>query len=117
MTDGLTVPADDSVALVHARLGSGSLSLDLHYHDTSSAALDRDLLETEAEIPSRDVAVLLKPRRDTLNSNRWDNEDPAARSEHCHANRTACRVNGKAAFGTLPHAQIKFDPSTDLTAT
>src|SRR5262249_36138224 len=117
MTDGLTVPADDNVALVHARLGSRSLRLDLHYHDTSSAALDRDKLETEAEIAPRDVAVLLKPRRDTLNSSRRDNEDPAARSEHRHADRPACRVNGKAPFGTLPHTQIKFDPRIDLTAT
>ena len=61
--------------------------------------------------------MLLKSRRDTLNSSRWDNEDTPARSEHCHADRPAARINGKTAFRTLPHAQIKFDPSIDLAAT
>jgi hypothetical protein len=117
VTDRLTIPGDDDVALVHARLGCWSLRLDLHYHDTSSAALDRHKLEAEAEIAPRDVPVLLKSRCNALNGSRWDNEDSAARSEHRHAYRPAGRVNGKTPFRTLPHAQIKFDPSIDLAAT
>jgi hypothetical protein len=117
MTDGLTVPANDDVALVHARLGSWSLRLHVHYHYTSSATLDGDKLEAEAEIASRDLAVLLKSSRDTLNSSRRDNEDTAARSENGHADRPARPINGETAFRTLPHAQIKFDSSVDLTAT
>jgi len=117
MTDGLTVPANDDVALVHARLGSWSSRLHVHYHYTSSTALDGDKLEAEAEIAPRDVPVLLKPRRDTLNSSRGDNQDSPTRSEHCHPDRPACRVNGETAFRIPPHAQIKFDPSINLTAT
>jgi hypothetical protein len=116
MTDGLTVPGNDDIALVHARLGSWSLRLDLHRHYTSSAALDGDKLEAEAEITPRNVPVLLKSCRDTLNSSRRDNEDSAPRSEHRHADRPACRVNGKTAFRIPPHAQIKFDPSIDLAS-
>src|SRR5262245_63670433 len=106
MTDGLTVPANDDVALVHARLGSRSLRLHVHYHHTSSATLDGDKLEAEAEIAPRDVAVLLKSRPDTLNSSRRDNDDTAARSENRHADRPARRLNGNTSFRTLPHAQI-----------
>jgi hypothetical protein len=104
MTDGLTVPSNDGVALVYARLGSWSLRLHVHYHYTSSATLNRDKLEAEAKIAPRDVAVLLKPRRDALNSSRRDNKDSPARSEHRHADRPASRINGETAFGTLPHA-------------
>jgi hypothetical protein len=93
------------------------LRLYVHYHYTSSATLDGDKLEAEAEIAPRDVAVLLKSRRDTLNSSRRDNEDTAARSENRHADRPARPINGETAFRTLPHAQIKFDSSVDLTAT
>jgi hypothetical protein len=117
MTDGLTVPSNDDVALVHARLGSWSLRLHVHYHYASSATLNRDKLEAKAEIAPRDVAVLLKSRGDMLNSSRWDNEDTPPRSEHRHADRPARRINSETAFRTLPHAQIKFDPGTDLTAT
>jgi hypothetical protein len=117
MTDGLTVPSNDDVALMHARLGSRSLRLHVHYHYASSATLNRDKLEAKAEIAPRDVAVLLKSRGDTLNSSRWDNEDTPAWSEYRHADRPACRINRKTAFGTPPHAQIKFDPSIDLAAT
>src|SRR5215470_5386479 len=100
MTDGLAVPANDDVALVHARLGSWSLRLHVHYHYTSSATLDGDKLEAEAEVAPRDVTVLFKSRRDTLNSSRRDNEDTAVRSENRHANRPACPINGETAFGT-----------------
>ena len=96
-------------------LAPGPCRLDLHHHDASSAALDRDKLEAKAEITPRDVPVLLKPRRDALDGSRRDDEDASARPEHRHANRPARRVNGKPAFGTLPHAQIKLDPSVDLT--
>jgi hypothetical protein len=117
MPDGLTIPSNYSVALVHARLGCWSLRLHVHYHYTSSATLNRDKLEAEAEIASRDVAVLLNPCRNALNSSRRDNEDTPARTEHRHADRPAGRINGKTAFSTLPHAQIEFDPSIDLAAT
>ena len=117
VADGLIIPGDDDVALVYTRLGAWSLRLDIHYHYTSFAALNCDMLETEAEIATRDVAVFLKSRRDTLNSSRRDNEDTPARSEHCHADCRAACVNSKTAFSTLPHAQIKFDPSIDFTAT
>jgi hypothetical protein len=117
MTDGLTVPRDDDVALMHARLGPWSLGLHIHYHYTSSATLNRDKLEAEAEIAPRNVAVLFKPRRDALNSSRRDNKNTPARSEYRHADRPAVRINGKTAFGTLPHVQIKFDPNIDLAAT
>ena len=116
MTDGLTVPADDDVALLHPRLGSWPLWLNVHHHYTPSAALDGDKLEAEAEIAPRDVPVLLKPRCDTLNSSRRDNEDSPARSKYCHPDRSARRIKGETTFGTPPHAQIKFDPSIDLTA-
>jgi hypothetical protein len=109
MTNGPTVPCDDDIALVHACLGSWPLRLDLHHHDTPCAALDRNKLEAEAEIAPRDVPVLLKARCDTLNSGRWNHQHSSARSEHCHADRPTRRVNGKAAFRILPHAQIKFD--------
>jgi hypothetical protein len=117
MTDGLTVPSNDNVALVHARLGSWSLRLHVHYHYASSATLNRDKLEAKAEIAPRDVAVLLKSRGDTINSSRGDNEDTPSRSEHRHADRPARRINSETAFRTLPHTQIKFDPGIDLTAT
>jgi hypothetical protein len=117
MTDGLTVPGDDDIALVHARFGSRSFRLDFHYHYPSSAAFNGDKLEAEAKIAPRNAPVLLKPRCDTLNRSRRDNEDTPARSEHRHADHPACRINGNAAFRTLPHTQIKFDPSIDLTAT
>jgi hypothetical protein len=117
MTDGLTVPSDDNVALVHARLGAWSLRVDVHYHYTSSATLNCNKLEADAEIASRNVPVLLKPRRNTLNSSRWDHEDAPARSENRHADRPAGRINGNTAFRIPPHAQIKFDPSIDLAAT
>jgi hypothetical protein len=117
MTNRFAIPGGDDVALVHTRLGSWSLRLDLHHHHASSTALDRDKLEAEAEIASRDVAVFLKPRRDALNRGGRYHEDAPARSENRHANRSARRLNGKTAFRTLPHAQIKFDPSIDRAAT
>jgi hypothetical protein len=117
VTDRLAIPGDDDVALVHAGLGSWSLRLDFHHHHASSAILDGDKLEAEAQITPRDVSVFLKPRCDTLNGSRRNYEDATARSEHRHANRSARRLNGKTAFRTPPHAQIKFDPSVDLTAT
>jgi hypothetical protein len=92
------------------------LRLHVHYHYTSSATLDGDKLEAEAEIAPRDVPMLLKSRGDTLNSSRRDNEDTPPRSEHRHADRSTRRINSGTAFGTLPHPQIKFDPSVDLTA-
>src|SRR6516225_93974 len=116
MSDGLTVPGNDDVALVHARFCSWPLRLQVHYHYTSSAALNRDKLEAEAEIAPRYVAVLLKSRADALNSGRRDNEDTLPRSEHRHAYRPARRINSETAFRTPPHTQIKFDPSVDLTA-
>ena len=58
------------------------------------------MLEAETEIASRDVAVLLKSHRDTLNSTRRDNEDTAARSENRHADRPARPINGETAFRT-----------------
>jgi hypothetical protein len=61
--------------------------------------------------------MLLEPRRNTLNSSRWDNEDAPARSENRHADRPAGRINGNTAFRPPRHAQIKFDPSIDLAAT
>ena len=83
-----------TVTLVHARLGSWSLRLHVHYHYTSSATLNRDKLEAEAEIAPRDVAVLLKPRRDTLNSSRRESRP---------ASRAAARVPSAAML--LPHHQ------------
>jgi len=115
--DGLTIPGDDNVTLVHSRLGSWSLRLDVHYHYTSSAALDCDKPEAETEITPRDVPVFLKSGCDSLNSSRRDHEDSPARSEHCHANCPACRVNCEATFRALSHPQIKFDSSIDLTPT
>jgi hypothetical protein len=50
MTDWLTIPGDDDVALIHARLGSWSSRLDLHHHHTASALLDHDKLEAETKI-------------------------------------------------------------------
>jgi hypothetical protein len=44
MTDRLTVPGDDDVALQHPRLGSWSLRFDLHHHHASSTILDADKL-------------------------------------------------------------------------
>jgi predicted metalloprotease len=116
VTDRFAIPRDDDVALVNAGHGSWSLRLDFHHHHASSAILDRDKLEAEAQITTRNVSVFLKPRCDTLNGSRWNYEDATARSEHRHANRPARCVNGKTAFRTLPHAQIKFDPSIDLAA-
>jgi hypothetical protein len=116
MTDRLTVPANDDVALVHGRLGAWSLRVDVHYHYTSSATLNRYKLEAEAQIAPRDVPVLLKPRRNTLNSSRWDNKDASAGSENRHADRPAGRIKGNTAFRTPPHAQFKFDPRIDLAA-
>src|SRR6516165_8584009 len=110
MTDGLTVPANDDVALMHARLGSWSLKLHVHYHYTSSATLDGDKLEAEAEIAPRDVAVLLKSRRDTLNSSRRDNEDTAARSENRHADCPSRPINGETALHSAACAdQVRFE--------
>jgi hypothetical protein len=108
MTDRLTVPGDDDVALVHTSLGSWSLRFDVHDHHASSTALDRDQLEADTEITPRDVSIFLKPRRDTLNGGGRDHKDAPARSEHCHTHHPALRTNGKTAFGTLPHAEIKF---------
>jgi hypothetical protein len=116
VADGFTIPRNDDVALVHSRFGSWSFGFDVHDHYTSSAALDRDKLETEAKIAPRYVAVLLKPRRNTLNSGRRDNEHSPVRPEHRHADRPTRRINCETAFRTLPYAQIKFDPSVDLTA-
>src|SRR5262249_59280093 len=42
MTERFTVPANNDVALVHACLGAWSLRLHVHYHYTSSAALNGD---------------------------------------------------------------------------
>src|SRR5262249_46396726 len=81
------------------------------------AALDGDKLEAKTEVAPRDVAVLLKSCCDTLNSSRRDNEDTPARPEHRHADRPAHRINSETAFRSLPHAQLKFDPGLDLTAT
>jgi hypothetical protein len=117
MTDGLTVPSDNNVALVHARLCAWSLRVDVHYHYTSSATLNCNKLEADAEIAPRNVSVLLKPRRNTLNSSRWDHEDAPTRSENRHADRPPSRINRNTAFRIPPHAQIKFDPSIDLAAT
>jgi hypothetical protein len=117
MPDRLTIPGDDDVTLVHSRLGSRSLRLDVHYHYTSSAALDCDKSEAETEITPRDVPVFLKSRCDSLNSSGRNHEDSPAWSEHCHANRLACRVNCETTFRTLSHAQIKFDSRIDLTTT
>jgi hypothetical protein len=64
------IPGNDDVALVNARLGRWSLRLDFHHHHASSPALDRDELEAEAEIATRDVSVFLKPCGDTLNGSR-----------------------------------------------
>jgi hypothetical protein len=117
VSDGLTVPGNNDVALVHASFCSWSLRLQVHYHYTSFATPNRDKLEAEPEIAPRDVPMLLKPCGDTLSSSRRYNEDTPPRSEHRHADRPTRRINSETAFGTLPHAQIKFDPSVDLTAT
>ena len=70
MTDRLAIPGNDDIALVNARLRRRSLGLDLHHHQASSAALDRDELEAQAEIATRDVSVFLKPRGNALNGSR-----------------------------------------------
>ena len=70
MTDRLSIPGDDDIALVNARLRRWSLRLDLHHHHASPAILDRDELEAEPEIPTRDVSVFLKPRGSALNGSR-----------------------------------------------
>ena len=64
VADGLIIPGDDDVALVYARFGARSLRLDIHHHYTSFAALDRDMLETEAEIATRECgrASQVSPR-------------------------------------------------------
>jgi hypothetical protein len=113
----LTIPRDNDVALLHACLGSRPLRIDVHHHHTSSTTLDGDKLKAEAEIAPWDMSVLFKARRDTLNSSGRDHEDAPARPEHRHANRMARRINGKTAFGTPSHTEIKFDPSIDLAAT
>ena len=117
VADRLTIPADNDVALVDACLSSRPLRIVVHHHYASSTTLDGDKLEAEAEVASWDVSVLLKPRRDTLDSSGRNDEDAPAWSEHRHANRSARRINGKTAFGGVPHTQIKFDPSIDLAAT
>jgi hypothetical protein len=117
MADWLTIPADNDVALMHACLGSRPLRIDVHHHHTSSTTLNGDKLKTEAKIAARDMSILLQPRRDTLNSSGRNYEDAPAWSKHCHAKRSARRINGKTAFGTPSHTDIKFDPSIDLAAT
>jgi hypothetical protein len=114
MTDRLTVPADDNIALLHARLGSWSLRFDLHHHDASSTAFDGDKLKAEAKVAPRDMSILLKPRRDALDGSRRNDKDAAARSIHRHAKSPTGCVNGKTTFGTPAHAQIKLDPRVDL---
>jgi hypothetical protein len=116
MTNWLSIPGDDDVALMHARLGPWPFRIDAHHHHASSTSLRRDKLEAETEIAARNMAVFLKPRRDTFNGGGRDHEDAPARSEHRHANRAARSLNGETTFGTPPHAKIKFDPSIDLTA-
>jgi hypothetical protein len=48
----------------------------------SLAALERNRLETEAEIAARDPAVALELRRDALDRARWNDEHPPTWSEH-----------------------------------
>jgi hypothetical protein len=117
MADWLTIPADNDVALVNACLSSWAFGIDVHHHHATSTTLDGDKLKAEAEVAPRDVSVLLKPCRDTLDSSGRNNEDALARSKHCHANRMARRINGKTAFGTSSHTDIKFDASIDLATT
>jgi hypothetical protein len=117
MANRLTIQSDNDVAPMYACLGSWPLRIDVHHHHTSSTTLDRDKLKAEPKIAPRDMSVLLKPRRDTLNSIGRNHEDPPARSKHRHTNRSARRIDGKTAFGTPSHTEIKFDPSIDLAAT
>jgi hypothetical protein len=117
MADRFTIPAHNDVALVHACLGSWPSRLDVHHHHASSTTLDRDKLKTEAEIAARNMSILLQPRCNTLNSRGRNDENAPARSENRHANRPACRIDGKTTFGALPHTQIKFDPRIDLAPT
>jgi hypothetical protein len=78
--------------------------------------LERNRLETEAEIAARDPAVALEHRRDALDRARWNDEHPPTWSEHRHANRLAGHIEREAAFGALPQAQIKLGASVDLAA-
>src|SRR5262249_50893872 len=116
MTDWFTIPGNDDVALVNARLGRWSLRLDFHHHHASSPALDRDELEAKAKRAAGDVSVFLKLRRDTLNGSRGNHYPATARSEPRHVNRPARRINRETALRALPHVQIEFDPSIDLAA-
>jgi acetate kinase len=68
--------------------------------------LERNRLETEAEIAARDPAVALEHRRDALDRARWNDEHPPTWSEHRHANRLAGHIEREAAFGALLRAQI-----------
>src|SRR3984893_4122329 len=94
-----------------------SLRVDVHDDRARSlAALERNRLETEAEIAARDPAVALEHRHDALDRARWNDEHPPTWSEHRHANRLAGHIEREAAFGALPQARIKLDASVDLAA-
>jgi hypothetical protein len=71
----------------------------------SLAALERNRLETEAEIAARDPAVALEHRRDALDRARWNDEHPPTWSEHRHANRLAGHIEREAPALNLDRLQ------------
>ena len=67
MADGLTIPRDDSVALMKTGGRARSLSVNAHDHSTPSvASLDRDWLQADPKVSARDAAMALELRRDTF---------------------------------------------------
>ena len=90
------------------------MRVDVHHHGARSAALKCHEPEAEAEITARDAPVALKPRRNTRNGRRRDDEHAPAGPEYRHTDRPAGWVEGETTFGTPPQTQIKLDPSVDL---
>jgi hypothetical protein len=75
-----------------------------------------DRLQSKTEIASCDLAMCLDLCGDARDRRGWDDENPAPRAEHRHAEGLTGRIESKAAFGVPPERQVELDPRVDLSA-
>jgi hypothetical protein len=73
-------------------------------------------VETEAEIAAGDPAVAFKPGGNALDRGGRDDERPAARPEHRHAERPAGGIEREPAFGGAPQGRVELKAGVDLAA-
>src|ERR1700704_5673424 len=91
-----------------AGLGARAISIDAHHHRADTAvAVEPDRLQSKTEIASCDLAMCFDLCGDARDRRGWDDENPAPRAEHRHAEGLTGRIESNAAFGVPPERQVR----------